>query len=157
MLFRSSLFANHAVTIVGWDDDFSYEKFNDGNNNLPQNSGAWIVKNSWGTKYGDEGYFYISYYDKSLKGFTSYEAAYPEKNIKNSYQYDGIGMGDVPFESDVPVEGSNCYTARDNESMVGIGTYTPVADCNIELTVYNAPRGNEGNNSAFSYHDCHRI
>lgn len=138
-----SLFANHAVTIVGWDDDFSYEKFNDGNNNLPQNSGAWIVKNSWGTKYGDEGYFYISYYDKSLKGFTSYEAAYPEKNIKNSYQYDGIGMGDVPFESDVPVEGSNCYIARDNESMVGIGTYTPVADCNIELTVYNAPRGNE--------------
>ena len=49
-----SLFANHAVTIVGWDDGFVKEKFNDGSGNIPQGDGAWIVKNSWGKKEGKE-------------------------------------------------------------------------------------------------------
>lgn len=38
--------ANHAVTIIGWDDDFSKDKFN--TKNQPSNNGAWIIKNSWG-------------------------------------------------------------------------------------------------------------
>ena len=40
--------ANHAVAIIGWDDDFSVEKFNE--KCRPQKNGAWIVKNSWGEK-----------------------------------------------------------------------------------------------------------
>lgn len=38
---------NHAVVIVGWDDDYSKDKFNEGKR--PNNNGAWIIKNSWGT------------------------------------------------------------------------------------------------------------
>lgn len=53
---------NHGVLIVGWDDDFSADKFQ----TTPPGNGAWIAKNSWGTGFGDDGYFYISYYDAPL-------------------------------------------------------------------------------------------
>lgn len=40
--------ANHAVTIVGWDDNYSKTNFVSGTQ--PKNNGAWIAKNSWGDK-----------------------------------------------------------------------------------------------------------
>ncbi len=39
---------NHAVVLVGWDD------------NLGSN-GVWIMRNSWGTNWGEDGYMYIEY------------------------------------------------------------------------------------------------
>ena len=50
---------NHAVTIVGWDDNYKKENFIDGPK--PSRNGAWIVKNSYGTGFGDKGYFYMAY------------------------------------------------------------------------------------------------
>ncbi len=76
---------NHAVSIVGWDDDFPAESFErrflrterDGSvKDEPLPNGAWLVKNSWGKRAykGPEegsGYYWISYYDKSLSDFTA--------------------------------------------------------------------------------------
>ncbi|NJE62228.1 peptidase C1 [Thermococcus sp. 21S7] len=45
------VFGGHAVTIVGYDDS---KQTTDGN-------GVLIIANSWGSDWGDHGYFYISY------------------------------------------------------------------------------------------------
>jgi C1A family cysteine protease len=39
---------NHAVVLVGWDENY-------------QGHGVWILRNSWGTNWGDNGYMYITY------------------------------------------------------------------------------------------------
>ena len=39
---------NHAVTIVGWDDDLG-------------SNGCWIIKNSWSRDWGENGFMYIEY------------------------------------------------------------------------------------------------
>ena len=51
----------HAISIVGWDDNFSKDNFKEFAR--PQNDGAWLCKNSWGDTFGDEGYYWISYED----------------------------------------------------------------------------------------------
>ena len=66
--------SNHAVTIVGWDDSISTSNFT----SSPSRSGAWIVKNSWGTSFGEAGYIYISYADVKICG--------------NSYNYSGVSL-----------------------------------------------------------------
>ena len=49
----------HVVAIVGWNDNYSRDKF-DGSVK-PKKNGAWLCKNSWGSDYQDNGYFWISY------------------------------------------------------------------------------------------------
>lgn len=92
----TTLNANHAVTIVGWDDNYSTSNFKnlpDGIQGLPEDKkGAWIVRNSWG-KNGSvsalDGYEYISYYDY-LIGEKS--AVFIGKTATTDYvnQYDGV-------------------------------------------------------------------
>jgi hypothetical protein len=49
---------NHAVAIVGWDDD------------MCDGVGAWIIKNSWSTDWGDEGFFYLPYNSCGIGRYT---------------------------------------------------------------------------------------
>lgn len=52
----------HDVVVVGWDDNFPKENFTI----QPEGDGAFICKNSWGEEFGDDGYFYVSYYDTKI-------------------------------------------------------------------------------------------
>lgn len=80
---------NHAVTIVGWDDNYPRENFS--LLGKPKYDGAWIVKNSYGTGIGDKGYNYVSYEDKGLSEMIAVEAIPKSKQYDKNYQYDGTG------------------------------------------------------------------
>ena len=57
--YNGSNDSNHAITIIGWDDNYSRTNFS--SYNRPKANGAWIVQNSYGTSFGKSGYFYLSY------------------------------------------------------------------------------------------------
>ena len=59
--------ADHAITIVGWDDNYKKENFITQDGKMPENDGAYIALNSWGEEWGDKGYFYISYEDQTVE------------------------------------------------------------------------------------------
>ena len=58
---------SHAVTIIGWDDNYLATNFNYGKQ--PVKDGAWIALNSWGDEFGENGLFYISYDDAIVEKF----------------------------------------------------------------------------------------
>ena len=125
---------NHAVVIVGWNDDYSKYKFS----STPPKNGAWIVKNSWADDWGDDGYFYVSYYDRSVAGYIEDAIVFvfndSERYDKN-YQYDIIGMTDYysSFYDTVWVE--NIFEATDDELLAAVSTYFRKTT-SYELSIY---------------------
>lgn len=112
---------NHAVAIVGWDDDFDKNKFL----SVPAGNGAYIVRNSWGPDWGDGGYYYVSYYD-SLFGYAAmwaFNSADSHENHKEIYSHDplgwvtNLGIGTTSFW------GANVFTAEADGELDAVGFY----------------------------------
>lgn len=80
---------DHVIMLVGWDDDFSRDKFPD---HKPDKDGAWLVRNSWGYNgYGCKGYFWLSYEDSSLADTSAYAYDADTKVYDNCYSYAKAG------------------------------------------------------------------
>lgn len=91
----------HGVAIVGWDDNYSRSNFK----TKPSGNGAWIIKNSYGSSFGDGGYMYISYEDASISDIVAYDAKPASASSNNNYQYDGTA--NPAFALHVP-SGTSC-------------------------------------------------
>lgn len=76
--------ADHAIALVGWDDDISY-KLSDGT----VYTGAYIAQNSYGTSYGDSGYFYIMYDDINVEENVA-GLVRAKKCVENSITYNNM-------------------------------------------------------------------
>ncbi|WP_296885032.1 C1 family peptidase [uncultured Methanobrevibacter sp.] len=121
--YSGSASENHAVTIVGWDDDYPYYKFR---NPAPAN-GAWIVKNSWDDEWGDKGYFYVSYYDSRFakvgNAISSYTFVLNDTlRYDKNYQYDIIGLTKF-ISSENEIWYKNIFNSTDDEVLSAFSTY----------------------------------
>ena len=132
-IYTKTSASNHAVTIVGWDDNFDKTKFN----TVPAGNGAFIIKNSWGTGWGDNGYFYASYYDANLKNNTVYVAVEPNSNYYRVYQYDPLGQTSSLGYGNNTGWFSNVFTASEGSTQVSaVSFYTLTVNSSYELYVY---------------------
>ncbi len=123
---------NHDILIVGWDDSFSRKNFK--NNSNIRGNGAFLCLNSWGDSFGNDGLFWVSYYDTGLAQnamcFTSVEAA---DNYDHIYQTDLCGLtADVGY-NDETAWFANVYTASGHEWLEAAGFYTLGEDSEYEI------------------------
>lgn len=125
---------NHDVVIVGWDDNFSREKFSI----TPEHDGAFICKNSWGAGFGEDGYFYVSYDDVNIGNQAIvYTKLADSDNFDNIYQSDLLGwVGQLGFGKDCAYF-ANCYTAKKDEELAAVSFYATGNDASF--SVYFVP------------------
>ena len=126
---------NHAISVVGWDDDKVTNS---------SNKGAWLVRNSWGSDgYSHFGYFWMSYDEPSI-----YDRVYALDCVSDTgssdddfydhnYQYDlsaysqygWIGTG---TSSTI----ANIFTATGTQSLKAVGVETQNPNINYTVNIY---------------------
>lgn len=127
---------NHAVDIIGWDDNFPASSFS----TPPPGDGAWLIKNSWGTGWGDSGFCWASYYDSNFGRAGKTSAAFtaePTHNYREVYQYDPLGETDgIGDPQGAAVWGANMFTATANHNLAAASTYFNDNGTVWELYIY---------------------
>ncbi|MGC9334853.1 MAG: C1 family peptidase, partial [Anaerolineae bacterium] len=104
---------NHGVVIVGWS------------NNLPPVPGGsmpadgWIVKNSWGTGWGDGGYFYITYGSGNIGAYSAF--------VQDWQLYDSAG--DLWYYDEAGW--STSYGTGSSTTCSGLAKYIPGSNTNV--------------------------
>ena len=153
---------NHDVCIVGWDDNWGVENFNQGTyynadygvevNRFPPAPGAWIVKNSWGAKgrgfpnesdwgIDGSGYFYLSYYDMSIIRPTAYnfytQSLDSEREELFVNQYDFLSCYDVQNHLSLgEASTANVFTAQDDQLVRTLSVETDEPNTHVVLSLY---------------------
>ncbi len=114
---------NHAVTLIGWDD----------NKPTAGGTGAWLAKNSWGTWWGEDGCFWISYQDaQGCKAGRSFETDAAD-TVTDVYYHDEFGevsCVNVRYACNV------FQTGDEAETLKSIGFFTEADDAGYEVRVY---------------------
>lgn len=124
---------NHSVAIIGWDDNKVTQ--------APE-PGAWICKNSWGTGWGFDGFFFISYWDKwcgrepfmGAVAFTATEAL----QYDEFYYHDYHGWRDT-FTGATKV--MNAFEARGDHYFTAVSFFTASDAVTCTASFYTSFQG----------------
>lgn len=130
----------HAITIVGWDNDYSRDNFT--GMVKPTSNGAWLVKNSWGNYNSEGGYMWISYEDKNI---LSYSDNYSISNVKKDrgqkiYQHEYSMSSNL--RDDKPIVGANAFDFGSGEILQGVMFATDSQGASYDL--YYVPYTSNG-------------
>ena len=123
---------DHAVVLVGWDDDRVVSS-------APGN-GAWIMRNSWGSDWGEDGYCYVSYYDESIcfSALAYFDDRQESQfDFDRVYYYDDLGHTSNYGYGDNVAWSANWFIPADNESLVAVGFYTTNSPTQYEIYIYD--------------------
>ena len=131
--------SNHEVLIVGWDDDYSADHFEGVTKN-----GAWLVRNSWGNNIGDNGYFWVSYQDKSLIPsctIRSYEEVSDDDTIYNLDE-SGALYPQVTYDGTSQVGFINSFSLKKREKLKEVTFYE--AETGAQYQLFYVPVKDDG-------------
>ena len=126
---------NHSVLLVGWDD----HRITAGG------QGAWIIKNSWGTAFGENGFFYISYNDTKVN---VYPAFWPKRMDYDPnviiHQYDKLGwVMNYGFYYNYQDYGLVKFVPAKDQSIIRVGTWVNSSHATVRFEIYDNFNGDQ--------------
>lgn len=123
--------SNHAIAIIGWDDNYSKDNFLV----KPMSDGAWLIKNSWGTSFGEEGYLWLSYEDASLQETMCVLIGESADNYDYNYQYDGSYMNKY-LRANESITVANVFQVQEGNSKEAIRAVAfEIGNTNVDYSI----------------------
>ena len=120
---------NHSVAIVGWDDDFIVQgKLS---SFVMREKGAWLCKNSWGSDWGDDGYFWLPYNDPTIATVMGLSVKV-NNDCESRYSYNGYPL----TETGKPEKGA-CYYIAEQSGVISSVAFMVYDPADIKIEVYS--------------------